>query len=147
MAAIRGLGRLDDAQAQAVLADVLKDRSELIRAEAVTAIAIRGSRAVVLGAAADPSWRVRLQVAVALAGYGYRDGVSTARRLLDDPMPRSSGRSCDRWRPGPGQRPVLCSWMPWARTPLPSARWLPSSLPCVALRRPVSFRCAAGPQG
>ena len=109
MTAIRGLGRLDDAQAQAVLADLLKDRSELIRAEAVAAIAIRGSRAVVLGAAADPSWRVRLKVAEALAGYGDRDGVSTARRLLDDPgaeVERQVVRSVAAW-PWETAAPVL----------------------------------------
>ena len=74
MTAIRGLGQLDDAQARVTLAGLLKDRGELIRAEAVSAIALRGSRAVVLGAAADPSWRVRLKVAEALAGYGDREG-------------------------------------------------------------------------
>ncbi len=109
MTAIRGLGRLDDAQAQAVLADLLKERSELIRAEAVAAIAIRGSRAVVLGAAADPSWRVRLKVAEALAGYGDRDGISTARHLLDDPsaeVERQVVRSVAAW-PWETAAPVL----------------------------------------
>ena len=90
LAAIRGLGQLDDPQARAILADLLKDRFELIRAEAVAAIAIRGSRAVVLGAAADTSWRVRLKVAAALAAYGDRDATAghpvlrVAHRLLDD---------------------------------------------------------------
>jgi len=85
LAAIRGLGQLNDAQARSDLADLLKDRSELIRAEAVAAIAIRGSPAVVLGAASDASWRVRMKVAEALSGYSGQDGAAVARRLLDDP--------------------------------------------------------------
>ena len=84
LAAIRGLGQIDDVQAQATLADLLKDRAELIRAAAVAAIAVRGSQAVVLGAAGDASWRVRLNVAEALAGYGDSEGAVVARRLLDD---------------------------------------------------------------
>jgi HEAT repeat protein len=100
LAAIRGLGHLDDAQARTVLADLLKDRSELIRAEAVAAIAVRGSRAVVLGAMSDASWRVRLKVAEALAGYADRDGAAVARRLLDDPsaeVERQVVRSLNAW--------------------------------------------------
>ncbi len=100
LAAIRGLGRLDDAQARVVLSDLLKDRSELIRAEAVAAIAVRGSRAVVLGAAGDSSWRVRLKVAEALADCGDRDSAAAARRLLDDPsaeVERQVVRSLAAW--------------------------------------------------
>lgn len=97
LAAIRGLGQLDDAQ---VLVTLLKDRSELIRAEAVASIAIRGSRAVVLGAVGDKSWRVRMKVAEALAGYGDPDGAAVARRLLDDPsaeVERQVVRSLKTW--------------------------------------------------
>lgn len=100
LAAIRGLGQLDDVQARATLADLLKDRSEAIRAEAVAATAIHGSQAVVLGAAADPSWRVRLKVAEALSGYGDRDGAIAACRLLDDPsaeVERQVVRSLTAW--------------------------------------------------
>jgi HEAT repeat protein len=100
LAAIRGLGRLDDVRARATLADLLKDRSELIRAEAVTTFAVRGSRAMVLGAAGDTSWRVRLKVAEALAGYGDRDGAAAARRLLDDSsaeVERQVVRSLTAW--------------------------------------------------
>ncbi len=100
LAAVRGLGRLDDAQARATLAELLKDRSELIRAEAVMAIAARGSRAIVLGAAGDLSWRVRLKVAEALAGYGDSDGAAAARRMLDDAsaeVERQVVRSMGAW--------------------------------------------------
>ncbi|MEI8373818.1 MAG: HEAT repeat domain-containing protein [Planctomycetota bacterium] len=100
LAAIRGLGQLDDAQVRVVLADLLKDRSELIRAEAVAAIAIRGSRAVVFAAAGDKSWRVRMKVVEALAGYGDHDGAAVARRLLDDPsaeVERQVVRSLKTW--------------------------------------------------
>ncbi|MGA2253093.1 MAG: HEAT repeat domain-containing protein [Thermoguttaceae bacterium] len=109
LAAIHGLGQLDDTQARATLADLLKDRSELIRAEAVAAVAVRGSRAVVLGAAGDLSWRVRLKVAEALAGYGDSDGAATARHLLNDPsaeVERQVVRSLAAW-PGEIAGPVL----------------------------------------
>jgi HEAT repeat protein len=113
LAAIRGLGQLDDAQARAVLSDLLKDRSELIRAGAVAAIAIRGSRAVVLGAAGDRSWRVRLKVAEALAGYSDREGAAAARRLLGDPsaeVERQVVRSLAAW-PWEMAGPVLLDAM------------------------------------
>jgi HEAT repeat protein len=85
LAAIRGLGELDDETARAELTELLKDRAELIRAEAVGAIASHGSQLAVLAAARDPSWRVRLKVAVALAGYANADGAAAARRTLNDP--------------------------------------------------------------
>jgi HEAT repeat protein len=114
LAAVRGLGRLDDAKARVTLADLLKDRSELIRAEAVTAIAGYpraggGSQAVVLSAAGDPSWRVRLKVADALAGYRDGEGAATARRLLDDPsgeVERQVVRALAAW-PWEAAGPVL----------------------------------------
>ena len=55
---------------------------------------------MVLGAAGDASWRVRLKVAEALAGYGDRDGAAAARRLLDDPsaeVERQVVRSLAAW--------------------------------------------------
>ena len=79
-----GLGELDDPKAQSSLAELLKDRAELIRAEAVTAIAVHGPEASVLAAAADPSWRVRVKVAVALAGYSDSAASAAARRMLHD---------------------------------------------------------------
>jgi HEAT repeat protein len=99
-AAVRALGELDDAKARAELAELLKDRAELIRAEAVTAIAAHGSQSAVLAAARDPSWRVRLKVAVALAGYANADGAAAARRMLNDPsaeVERQVVRSLASW--------------------------------------------------
>ncbi len=99
-AAIRGLGELDDEKARAELAELLKDRAELIRAEAVAAIAAHGSQAAVLAAARDTSWRVRLKVAVALASYANADGAAAARRMLNDPsaeVERQVVRSLAAW--------------------------------------------------
>lgn len=100
LAAIRGLGELEDGKSRAILTDLLKDRSELIRAEAVATIAAHGSQAVVLGAASDSAWRVRLKVAEALAGYNDADAVATARRMLGDPsaeVERQVVRSLAAW--------------------------------------------------
>jgi HEAT repeat protein len=83
-AAVRALGELDDGKARAELAELLKDRAELIRAEAVVATAAHGRQSAVLAAARDPSWRVRIKVAIALAGYANSDGAAAARRMLSD---------------------------------------------------------------
>jgi len=85
LAAIDALGELGDGQACATLTGLLKDRTDRIRAETVAALERAGAKATVLGAAGDPSWQVRLRVARAVAGYPDRDGISVARRLLDDP--------------------------------------------------------------
>jgi HEAT repeat protein len=109
LASIRGLGCLEGEQVQVILTDVLQDRAELIRAEAVAALAARGSRAAALAAASDKSWRVRLKVARALAAYGDSDGASVARRLLDDPsaeVSRQVVRSLAAW-PWEFAAPVL----------------------------------------
>ena len=101
LAAARGLGRLDDAESRAVLAELLKDRSELMRAEALAATApptVRGQWC--LAQAGDTSWRVRLKVAEALTGYGDLDGAAAARRMLDDPsaeVERQVVRSLTAW--------------------------------------------------
>ena len=108
-AAVRGLGELDDEKARAELAELLKDRAELIRAEAVAAIAAHGSQAAVLAAARDPSWRVRLKVAVALGGYANADGAAAARRMLNDPsaeVERQVVRSLAAW-PAETAVPIL----------------------------------------
>ncbi len=99
-AAVRALGELDDEKARAELAELLKDRAELIRAEAVAAIAAHGSQSAVLTAARDPSWRVRLKVAVALSGYANAGGAAAARRMLNDPsaeVERQIVRSLAAW--------------------------------------------------
>ena len=82
--AIGSLGNLGDGQAIATLADLLKDRSDRMRSEAVTALAHAGAKQIVLGAAGDASWRVRLRVAQALAAYPDREGVGAATTMLND---------------------------------------------------------------
>ena len=97
---MRGLGELNDPKARSLLAELLKDRAELIRAEAVAAIAVHGPASSVLAAAADPSWRVRLKVAAALAGYTDTAAAGAARRMLNDPsaeVERQVVRSLASW--------------------------------------------------
>ena len=83
--AIAGLGVLADPESQAKLKEMTKDRIDGIRAEAVRALAHAGARQTVLEAAGDTSWRVRSQVAHALAAYAGRDGAAVAAKFLDDP--------------------------------------------------------------
>ena len=85
VAAIAALGELGGGEAIAALGNLLKDRSDRMRGEAVTALAHAGAKQSVLGTAGDTSWRVRIKVAEALAGYPDRDGAAVARTLLDDP--------------------------------------------------------------
>ena len=88
---------------------MLKDRGELIRAAAVAAIAMHGPEAAVLRAASDASWRVRLKVAVALAGYTDAAATAAARRMLGDPsaeVERQVVRSLASW-PAEKAAPVL----------------------------------------
>ena len=74
----------------------------MIRAEAVAAIAAHGTQAAVLAAARDPSWRVRLKVAVALGGFANADHAKPPwRRMLNDPgaaeVERQVVRSLAAW--------------------------------------------------
>lgn len=84
-AAIAALGELGGTEARATLEGLLEDQPEAIRAAAVSALGHLGAEQVVLRAAGDPSWRVRLKVAQALGGYADRDAAAAARRLLRDP--------------------------------------------------------------
>ncbi len=100
LAAIRGLGRLQSTEAKTTLTGLLKDRSELVRAEAVAALAVARSRTLVLGAASDTSWRVRLKVAEALTDYGDPQGALAAVNLLRDPsaeVERQAVKSVSNW--------------------------------------------------
>ncbi len=109
LAAIRGLGELDNEKSRAMLAELFKDRAELIRAEAVATAAAHGAKAAVLSAAGDSSWRVRMKVAEALAGYCDADGDGAARRMLSDPgaeVQRQAVRSVAAW-PAVSAVPVL----------------------------------------
>jgi HEAT repeat protein len=83
-AAIGGLGVLGDAASQAKLKELMKDRIDGVRAVAVQALARAGAREAVLEAAGDTSWRVRVQVAAALAAYSGREATAVAAKLLDD---------------------------------------------------------------
>jgi len=84
-AAIAALGELGDEKARATLERLMDDRVDRIRAAAVSALARCGAEQAVLDAADDESWRVRLEVARALAAYPDREGIAVANRLLDDP--------------------------------------------------------------
>lgn len=85
-AAIGALGELGGAEARASLEGLLQDRSEATRAAAVSALDRLGAEELVLRAAGDQAWRVRLNVARALArrGEADRDAAATARQLLQD---------------------------------------------------------------
>lgn len=86
IAAVAALGELGSDDARATLAGLIqKNQPERIRAESVAALTRLGAKQPVLDAAGDPSWRVRLKVAEALAAWPDRDGIAAARRLLDDP--------------------------------------------------------------
>jgi HEAT repeat protein len=100
LAAVRGLGKLDSDPSRAALGKLIKDRAELVRAEAVAATAVHGPEAAVLAAASDPCWRVRLKAAEALAGYRDAEAASAARRMLEDPsaeVQRQVVRSLAAW--------------------------------------------------
>jgi HEAT repeat protein len=86
-AAIAALGEVGGSEARPALQTLLEDQPEAIRAAAVSALAQSGAEQVVLGAAGDRSWRVRLKVAQALAAYADHDAAAVARQLLEDPSP------------------------------------------------------------
>jgi HEAT repeat protein len=106
-AAMAGLGELGDAESQAKLKELIKDRVDGVRAEAARALARAGAKPAVLEAAGDGSWRVRYQVAHALAAYGDREAAAVAAKLLDDPsieVQRATIAALARWpleRAGP----------------------------------------------
>jgi len=83
-AAITGLGELGGEQSRAILEELTEDRVDRIRAGAVASLAKIGDKNAVFGATDDKSWRVRMQVARALAAYPDRDGITAARQLLQD---------------------------------------------------------------
>ncbi len=85
VAAIEAMGRLGGAEARATLEPLLGDRLERTRRAAVFALAELGAKRAVLDAAGDESWRVRMEVARALAHFPDRDGAAAAGDLLGDP--------------------------------------------------------------
>ena len=106
-AAVAGLGMLGGDRSQNALEELLQHRSERIRSEAVAALARLNAGQVVLEAAGDDSWRVRLRVARALAAWPDRKTAAVAEQLLDDPsveVQREVVASLARWpldRAGP----------------------------------------------
>ena len=112
-AAIAALGELGGSQSQAALASLLKDQPEVIRAAAVSALAQLGAEQEVLGAAGDRSWRVRLNVAQALAGDAQGNAAAAARQLLQDPsaaVQRQVVLALAKW-PLPQAGPILLEAM------------------------------------
>lgn len=87
LAAAAALGELGGSEAEAALAEALKTGGEQVRVAAVAALARAGAEQAVLDAAEDESWRVRREVARALAAFSSRNGLRTAEALLDDPSP------------------------------------------------------------
>jgi len=85
IAAVAALGALGGNEARQALEQLLDDPGELIRAGAVAALAATGAQRAVLEAAGDKSWRVRLEVARALAHQPTPAAAAVARQLIDDP--------------------------------------------------------------
>ncbi|MFZ5829735.1 MAG: HEAT repeat domain-containing protein [Planctomycetota bacterium] len=91
--AIDCLGSLGGAEAQQTLAGLIDPaQSERVRQAAVSALRRIDEHAAVHAAIGDSSWRVRGEVADALAGMPDAAGLATAARLLDDPSAAVQGR-------------------------------------------------------
>ena len=125
-AAVASLGELGGSQSRAALARLLKDQPEAIRAAAVSALAQLGAEQEVLGAAGDRSWRVRLNVAQALAPDAQGRAAVAARQLLQDPSAAV-------------QRQVVLALAKW---PLPQAG--PIRLEAMGSRSLLTRETAAG---
>ncbi len=100
LAAIRGLGALADAEAVALLEPLLSHHATRMREAAVAALAASEAYDILLKAAGDESWRVRMEVARALAGFDGHEASRAARTLLDDASPevhRELLASVGRW--------------------------------------------------
>jgi len=100
LAAIAGLALVAVPGADEKLKGLLNDRGDLIRAAAVRATIARGHDEVLERARQDPSWRVRQEVADALARRPDPRGAWLARQLLDDPSPAVEAavvHSVSRW--------------------------------------------------
>ncbi len=91
-AAVAALGTLGDKRALATLEELLDNANERIRATAVSAIAQAGNVGAALEKADDKQWRVRLQVAKALAANSDRQAIAVANKLLQDPSTQVQGQ-------------------------------------------------------
>ncbi len=85
VAAVKALGGLGDADAEAMLEELLGHHSVRLREAAVAALAALGAQEAVLKAVGDESWRVRAEVARALADFRSPEAAVAAETLLDDP--------------------------------------------------------------
>ncbi len=83
-AAVRGLGTLGDAEATAALRDLLGHHAPRLREAAVAALTEAGAAEAAFEAAGDESWRVRAELARALARFPGREATAVAHALLDD---------------------------------------------------------------
>ncbi len=85
LAAIEALGMIASAASRARLESLRSDHGEMVRAAAVRALGRLGADEAVFDAAGDRSWRVRKEVAAALACRPSRHAAAIATGLLDDP--------------------------------------------------------------
>lgn len=113
LAAVAGLGELDDPDATETLQALMGHHAARIREAAVAALGRSGAMKALVKAAGDESWRVRAEVARALADYQGPEADAVARTLLDDPsteVHRELLAALGRW---PVQRsgPILLSAM------------------------------------
>ncbi len=119
--AVAAFGLLPDGVGAAPLAVLARGDNELLRIEAVAALADLGEGASVLAAAADKAWQVRQVVAAALA-VGPKD-TTTARRLIADRSLEVACQTVDSLRDWPTDRAV-----PLLLESLAGATYLPRKL-------------------
>lgn len=136
LTAAAGLGELGDPEAIAVLENLLDHHAARVREAAVKALARSEAYEAVMKAAEDESWRVRAEVARALAGRQDRQADAVARRLLDDPsteVHRELLASISQWpveKSGPilliamGKESYVCRK---SASELLAAEWMPAA--------------------
>ncbi len=113
VAAIHGLGTLADADARATLETLLNHHTGRMREATVAALAELKANEAVFRAVGDESWRVRAEVARAMARFNGPDAVAVADTLLDDPsseVHRELLKAIARW-PVKQSGPILLKAM------------------------------------
>lgn len=83
-AALAGLGRLGNPQSLATLEETLHHREAAMREAAVSALAAMRQETLVLEAAGDQSWRVRLAVARSIRRFPTPRAAAVALEMVDD---------------------------------------------------------------
>lgn len=101
LAAIAALGKIGTQDAQRQLRELVTDRTERIRAEAVAALAECHAWQPVLAAASDEAWRVREAVAQGLAKFPPRDAQPVALKLIEDQSSHVTARVIAAIEPWP----------------------------------------------